>query len=58
MFESFEAQLGDRIDELFKANGIGVIVKQFTLDIKRPVSYPDSVRQSSLILRETYPWLD
>ena len=26
-----------------KVRGIGVIVKTITLDIKRPVSYPDSV---------------
>ncbi|KAK1635031.1 hypothetical protein BDP81DRAFT_450794 [Colletotrichum phormii] len=42
MFESFEAQLGDKVDELLNATGIGVIVKQLTVNIKRPVSYPDS----------------
>lgn len=43
LFESFEAQLKDKFADLMKARGIGVIVKSTTLDIKRPVSYPDSV---------------
>ncbi|KAF0319265.1 hypothetical protein GQ607_013514 [Colletotrichum asianum] len=41
VFESFEAQLGDKINDFINAKGIGVMVKQFTVDIKRPVSYPD-----------------
>ncbi|KAK2746700.1 hypothetical protein CKAH01_18195 [Colletotrichum kahawae] len=43
VFESFEAQLGDKINDFINAKGIGVMVKQFTVDIKRPVSYPDSI---------------
>lgn len=43
LFESFEAQLKDKFDDLMKARGIGVIVKSTQLDIKRPVSYPDAV---------------
>ncbi|KAK1674226.1 hypothetical protein BDP55DRAFT_633424 [Colletotrichum godetiae] len=43
MFESFEACLGDKVDELLNATGIGVTVKQLIVNIKRPVSYPDSI---------------
>ncbi|KAF4815957.1 hypothetical protein CGCSCA5_v006911 [Colletotrichum siamense] len=43
VFESFEAQLGDKINDFMNAKGIGVMVKKFTVDIKRPVSYPDSI---------------
>jgi hypothetical protein len=44
LFESFEEHLKDKFQDLMKVRGIGVIVKSSTLDIKRPVSYPDSVR--------------
>lgn len=50
VFESFEAQLGDKINDFINAKGIGVMVKQFTVDIKRPVSYPDSVSRAALVL--------
>ncbi|KAJ0332040.1 hypothetical protein COL922a_011516 [Colletotrichum nupharicola] len=43
VFESFEAQLGGKINDFINAKAIGVMVKQFTVDIKRPVSYPDSI---------------
>ncbi|RYP57844.1 hypothetical protein DL770_010571 [Monosporascus sp. CRB-9-2] len=43
LFESFEEHLKDKFQDLMKARGIGVIVKTSTLDIKRPVSYPDSI---------------
>ncbi|KAI9665923.1 MAG: hypothetical protein M1821_003858 [Bathelium mastoideum] len=43
LFESFEEQLGDKFQDFIKARGIGVIVKTTTLDIKRPVSYPDAI---------------
>ncbi|KAJ8127450.1 hypothetical protein O1611_g6185 [Lasiodiplodia mahajangana] len=42
-FESFEEHLKDKFRDLMKVRGIGVIVKSTTLDIKRPVSYPDSI---------------
>ncbi|KAI1453445.1 hypothetical protein F4805DRAFT_443229 [Annulohypoxylon moriforme] len=42
-FESFEEHLKDKFQDLMKVRGIGVIVKSSTLDIKRPVSYPDSI---------------
>ncbi|RYO74738.1 hypothetical protein DL766_004178 [Monosporascus sp. MC13-8B] len=43
LFESFEEHLKDKFQDLMKVRGIGVIVKSSTLDIKRPVSYPDSI---------------
>ena len=43
VFESFEEYLGDKYQDLLKGRGIGVMVKTYTLDIKRPVTYPDSV---------------
>ncbi|KAI0466984.1 hypothetical protein F4859DRAFT_526268 [Xylaria cf. heliscus] len=43
LFESFEEHLKDKFQDLMRARGIGVIVKTSTLNIKRPVSYPDSI---------------
>jgi len=47
MFESFAEQLGqDKFQILLnghRGKGIGVMTKSFETDIKRPVSYPDSV---------------
>jgi hypothetical protein len=43
LFESFEEQLKEKFQDFIKARGIGVIVKTTTLDIKRPVTYPDAV---------------
>ncbi|KAI1256612.1 hypothetical protein MGN70_001736 [Eutypa lata] len=43
LFESFEEHLKDKFQDLMKVRGIGVIVKSSTIDIKRPVSYPDSI---------------
>ncbi|KAI1812264.1 hypothetical protein GGS20DRAFT_558821 [Poronia punctata] len=44
LFESFEEYLGkEKFEDLMKVKGVGVIVKSTTLDIKRPVSYPDSI---------------
>ncbi|KAH8157476.1 hypothetical protein CIB48_g10773 [Xylaria polymorpha] len=43
LFESFEEHLKDKFPDLMKARGIGVIVKSSTINIKSPVSYPDSI---------------
>ncbi|KAI2602751.1 hypothetical protein GGR54DRAFT_487851 [Hypoxylon sp. NC1633] len=43
LFESFEEHLKDKFQDLMKVRGIGVIVKSSILDIKRPVTYPDSI---------------
>jgi hypothetical protein len=48
IFEGFEEYLGERYQDMFKGRGIGVMVKTFTLDIKRPVTYPDSVCETLL----------
>lgn len=55
VFESFEAQLGDKYQDLLKAKGVGIMSKSLSVDLKRPVSYPDSVstaaaRAPSLLL--------
>lgn len=55
LFESFEEHLKDKFQDLMKVRGIGVIVKSSTIDIKRPVSYPDSV---STHIRTTQNFLD
>jgi acyl-CoA thioesterase FadM len=49
LFESFEEHLGDKFQDLMKVRGIGVIVKSTILDIKRPVSYPDSVIMAPIV---------
>ncbi|KAF9871771.1 hypothetical protein CkaCkLH20_10705 [Colletotrichum karsti] len=41
--ESFEAQLGDKVDDFINAKNVGMIVKEYTVDMKRQVSYPDSI---------------
>ncbi|KAB5518908.1 hypothetical protein GE09DRAFT_1259071 [Coniochaeta sp. 2T2.1] len=43
LFESFEEHLKDKFQDLMKARGVDVIVKNTTLTINRPVSYPDAV---------------
>ncbi|KAI0521397.1 hypothetical protein F5B22DRAFT_571771 [Xylaria bambusicola] len=43
LFESFEEHLKDKFQDLMKVRGIGVIVKSSTCEIKRPVTYPDSI---------------
>ena len=48
LFESFEEQLGDKYEDLLKARGIGIIIRSFNLELRRPVSYPDSVSGESL----------
>ncbi len=48
IFESFEEYLGDKYKDMFQGRGIGVMVKTYTLDIKRPVAYPDSVRKGNM----------
>ena len=46
VFESFAEYLGDnRFMDPMKERGIGPLVKTYTLDLKRPTSYPDSVRE-------------
>ncbi|KAI1277937.1 hypothetical protein F5Y07DRAFT_407121 [Xylaria sp. FL0933] len=49
LFESFEEHLKGKFEDLMKVRGIGVIVKTITVDIKRPVSYPDSIIVANMI---------
>jgi len=55
LFESFAEQLGNKYDDLFKARGIGVMTKSYETNLKRPVSYPDSVRHLHLPYRTLVP---
>jgi acyl-CoA thioesterase FadM len=43
VFESFGKTLGDRYDDLQRAEGVGVILKSQTIDLKHQVKYPDCV---------------
>ena len=44
LFESFAAQLGPAAyQDLLRARGIGVIVREYSLEIRRPVRYPDAL---------------
>ncbi|KAH8645582.1 hypothetical protein BGZ60DRAFT_392540 [Tricladium varicosporioides] len=43
VFESFEEQLGERFEDLMNTRHIGVMVKTYTINLKRPVKYPDSL---------------
>ena len=44
VFETFADDLKEKYEDLMNARGIGVIVKTYVLDLKRPTKYPDSVR--------------
>ncbi|CAJ2503462.1 Uu.00g108560.m01.CDS01 [Anthostomella pinea] len=43
VFQSFEAHLKDKFKDLMAARHIGVMVKGFSLDLKAPVNFPDSI---------------
>ncbi|KAF7908495.1 uncharacterized protein EAF01_004250 [Botrytis porri] len=43
VFQSFEAQLGERFQDLLDTQHIGVVVKTYTIDLKRVVKFPDSL---------------
>ncbi|KAH8898681.1 hypothetical protein GQ53DRAFT_358313 [Thozetella sp. PMI_491] len=43
MFESFAEQLQDKVEDLLNGRGIGVMTKSYETELKRPVTYPDSV---------------
>lgn len=49
-FESFQGSLKDKFKEFMNAEGIGIVVRHYTADIRRPVKYPDSVRSIPLAL--------
>ncbi|KAJ7094235.1 hypothetical protein C8R43DRAFT_908037 [Mycena crocata] len=41
VFESFGKVLGDKYDDLYRAKGVGVIIKSYNMELKRQVNYPD-----------------
>ncbi|KAJ6585558.1 hypothetical protein B0H19DRAFT_1250359 [Mycena capillaripes] len=41
VFESFAKILGDKYDDMYNAKGVGVILKNYTVDLKRQAKYPD-----------------
>ncbi|KAF7920675.1 hypothetical protein BELL_0197g00160 [Botrytis elliptica] len=43
VFQSFEAQLGKRFQDLLDTQHIGVMVKTYPIDLKRVVKFPDSL---------------
>ncbi|KAJ7133483.1 hypothetical protein C8R44DRAFT_838888 [Mycena epipterygia] len=49
VFESFAKTLGDKYDELYRAKGVGVIIKSYNMDLKRQVVYPDCLLTAARI---------
>lgn len=43
LFESFAGVMGDKYADMLKGRGIGPVLKGYTMDLKRPASYPDAV---------------
>ncbi|KAJ6538559.1 hypothetical protein DFH09DRAFT_1323801 [Mycena vulgaris] len=41
VFESFSTALGDKYDDLYRAKGVGILVRSYTINLKRQVTYPD-----------------
>ncbi|KAJ6487258.1 hypothetical protein C8R47DRAFT_1216449 [Mycena vitilis] len=54
VFESFGKPLGDKYDGLHRATGVGVIVRNYTLDLKRQVKYPDCLL-TTVRISEVHP---
>ena len=43
VIESFAEWLKGKYEDLVKARGIGIMAKAYTVEVKRPAMYPDSV---------------
>jgi hypothetical protein len=43
VWQSWEAHLGEKFQDLLNCRHISVIISKFTIDLKRPVAWPDSV---------------
>ena len=44
MLTLIPSRLGkEKYDDLMETRGVGVVVKSYTIDLKRPVAFPDSV---------------
>ena len=48
LFESFARTLKEKYDDLYRARGVGVLTKSYSMDLKRQVTYPDSVSTSEM----------
>jgi len=48
LFESFARTLKDKYEELYRARGVGVLTKSYSMDLRRQVTYPDSVSTFSI----------
>ncbi len=46
LFESFARTLKEKYDELYRARGVGVLTKSYSMDLRRQVTYPDCVSGS------------
>ena len=52
VFQSFEKPLGkEKYDDLMNARHIAVLVKSYTVDLKRPVQFPDSASTDHCMAR-------
>ena len=43
LFESFARTLKEKYDDLYRARGVGVLTKSYSMDLRRQVTYPDAV---------------
>ena len=43
VFESFSSNLGSKFEGFMKARDVSAVAREFTINLKRPVTYPDSV---------------
>ena len=51
LFESFAKTLKDKYEDLYRARGVGVLTKSYSMDLKRQVTYPDSVSRSVILCK-------
>ena len=43
LFESFARTLKDKWDNMYRARGVGMLTKSYSMDLRRQVTYPDAV---------------
>ncbi|KAJ7498643.1 hypothetical protein FB451DRAFT_1384443 [Mycena latifolia] len=54
VFESFSKTLGDKYDDLYRAKGVGILIRSYMMDLRRQVTYPDCLLTAARI-SEVYP---
>ncbi|KAJ7160217.1 hypothetical protein C8R46DRAFT_1038509 [Mycena filopes] len=54
VFESFAAVLGDKYEDLRRAQGVGMIIRSYNMELKRQVKYPDCLLVATR-MSEVYP---